>query len=57
LNPDIRIRCYFARLVELAAQILALQAFNALSDSYVELLTGLGFEALITARNGAEVTA
>lgn len=57
LNHDTLIERHFARLAEIAAQISALQAFNALPDLNVELLTGLGFEALVMPRDGAEVTA
>lgn len=57
MNHDFLIERHFARLAEIAAQISALQAFNALPDFNVELLTGLGFEALVMARESAEVTA
>lgn len=57
LNPDILTERRRARLAEIAPQISALQAFSASPDFNAELLDGFGFEALITARDGAKVAA
>lgn len=57
LNPDILTERRRARLAEIAPQIAALQAFSASPDFNAELLAGLGFEALITARDRAKVVA
>lgn len=57
LSPEILTERRRARLAEIAPEISALQAFSASPDFDAGLLAGLGFDALIMAREGAEVPA
>lgn len=57
LSPEILTERRRARLAKIGPEISALRAFSASPDFDAGLLAGLGFDALIMARDGAEVPA